>query len=262
MSSFLAEVEGTLLPIIESSGDRLKGQHGLVTKYRHEAAAWRDRKMPHVRGITEVVNELCIARRILEDPTVTRAEYEPPLMGTAKTIDFLVYPNTGEPARLFYDVKTVHPKEGDGWALYEKATAMGWLSGLHLDPSFMGPEIAHEKFAARARFLEYTVAFEVKISEMANRDGAYFRMVFCGDGFQWHRDELEDFADTYYTGKSIWDHLAAMQAHYLTENGWTLERSIHGFCFMRRPTLAIQEVEFVCDVRGPSFCEVTKPTTP
>jgi len=252
VDTFLTEVEGILLPIVESGGDRLSGRHRLVSKYRHEAAAWREGKVPHVRGIAEAVNELCIARRILEDLSVARAEYEPALTGTAKTIDFLVHPNIGEPARLFYDVKTVHPEAGDGWALYERATAQGWLRGLNLDPGFMGPEIAHEKFAARARFVEHTVALEAKIRGMADRDGCYFRMVFCGDGFQWHRDELEDFADTYDTGRSAWDHLAAMQEHYLAENGWALERSIHGFCLMRRPTPAVQELEFAHDVRGPS----------
>jgi hypothetical protein len=96
---------------------------------------------------------------------------------------------------------------------------------------------------------------EEKIRYVSNRhDGhTYFRMVFCGDGFQWHRDHLEDFADVYFTGRSSWDHFATMEASSLRAKGLTLERTIHGFCHFERGPRLPEPTDFRCDVRGPKL---------
>ena len=124
-----------------------------------------------------------------------------------------------------------------------------------LDEEWEGGLLAHQQFAVREKFRDHTLEIEEKIRNVSNRqDGhTYFRMVFCGDGFRWRRDHLEDFADTYFTGGSAWDHFATMEAHYLREKGLTLERTIHGFCYFERGPRLPEPTAFECDVRGPQL---------
>lgn len=251
---FLSEVDAEMVPVIEAGANRLQGHRKLLGRYRFECAAWRSEKVDHVRGIMEVVNELCVARLILEDQDVISADYEPEIDGMDRTIDFLVRPATTD-ARIFYDVKTIHPQERDAWERYQKAKDERWFTPnteLVLDREWMGGEIAHELFASREKFLQYALELEAKIRQVANREGAYFRVVFCGNGFQWRRDHLEDFADFYFTGRyRPDDSLGAIQAHYMNENGITLDRSIHGFCYLQRAKPSVTVAAFACDVRGP-----------
>lgn len=253
---FLSDVDAEIVPAIEAGATRLRGHRKLVGRYRSECAAWRSGNVDHVRGITEAVNELCIAKLVLEDQNVTRAEYEPQIEGADRTIDFLVHPATAN-ARIFYDVKTIQPEERDAWERYQRAMDEGRFTPnteLVLDREWMGGEIAHELFASREKFLEYTLELEAKIRQVAGGDQTYFRIVFCGDGFQWRRDHLEDFSDFYLAGRyRPDDSLGAMQAHYLRMKGITLDRSIHGFCYLQRARPSVTVAAFTCDVRGPKL---------
>ncbi|MDA0999710.1 MAG: hypothetical protein O2807_04210 [bacterium] len=253
VNSFLKTVDSELVPQIEASGDRLTRNNRLLNKYRSERDAWHNRRVSHVRGITEAVNELCFADLILKDKKVEAAEYEPPIRGTNRTIDFLVLP-AGSDGRIYYDIKTVHPEEEDGWERYERAkTEKRFTPGteLILDPEWEGGEIAHDLFAAREKFLEYTQEFETKIQLVENPEECRFGMVFCGDGSQWYRDNLEDFADFYFTGRHRSDdEFGAMEAHYLTNKGITLDRTINGFSYLQRAKPRINVV-FNRNVRGP-----------
>ncbi len=256
VESFLAQVDELIVRPIEQAGDRLKRSTKLLRQYREQCDAWRAGKVQHVRNITERVNELCLAKLILEDASVTDREYEAAVPGTDKTIDFLVHPAADHTVQLFYDVKTVHPEPGDSWALYERATAEGWWTPnteLILEKEWLGAEIAHEKFASRYRFFEHTLALERKIDQMTRGDGAYFRMVFCGDGFKWHLTELEDFAETYFTGAYPGDHFAAIQRHYMQQQGQTFRRSISGFCCLTRAIRSPAVTAFRIDLRAPRF---------
>jgi len=183
-------------------------------------------------------------------------EYEPSLDGSKKTIDFLFHTTEGN--RIFYDVKTIHPEDKDTWERYQRAKEKGLFTpGTHLmlDEEWEGGLLAHQQFASRERFLEHTLELEEKIRCVTNRYDActYFRMVFCGDGFQWRKDHIEDFADTYFTGGSSWDHFAMMEAHYLREKGLSFERTIHGFCYLERARRLPEPTAFDCDVRGPQL---------
>jgi hypothetical protein len=58
----------------------------------------------------------------------------------------------------------------------------------------MGGAICGDAFASRARFLEYTMAFEERLAvAKAIRPGPGV-LVFCGNGFAWRRSNLEDWA--------------------------------------------------------------------
>lgn len=256
VQKFLREVDSQIVPSISSGAARLQGHQKLLSKYQSACTAWNNRKVQHVKDIASTVNELCIARLILNDKKVTAASYEPQLEGTGQSIDFLVFP-AGSEARIFYDVKTVQPEERDAWDRYKRAQSMSRFA-LHtelcLEQKAMGGEIAHELFASREKFLEYTIELEAKIRSFPKKALTYFRLIFCGNGHQWRRDQLEDFADFYFSGHCRADDaLGPMQTHYMVEKGITLDRSIHGFCYFARKSPDTIVDAFQCTIRGPRF---------
>ena len=242
---------------LNANAARLARGKRLLRRFQNACASWKDKGQGNSKPITEAVNELLVARRFLQDALCLRVEYEPPLDGTQKTIDFLFHTTEGN--RVFYDVKTVHPQEGDGWSLYERARKNGWLSpgtNLVLDPAWGGAELAHDQIASRRRFQEYTLEFETKIRSVPGRnDGrTYFRMVFGGDGWTWRPDQLEDFAETYLTGgRCESDHFAKMEAHSMLDKNQSFERTIHGFCYFERAVTLSEPTAFRCDVHVPTL---------
>jgi hypothetical protein len=255
LEKFLTLVDQAVVPTIKQAGNRFTRRQSLLDAYQSACETWRDGNVQHIRDIMTRVNELCIAKLMLEDLTVSQVEYEVPLAGVSKTIDFQVRPVSHPQVRLFYDVKTVQPEEGDAWERYEKAKREGWFmpgTELILEQEWMGREIAHEKFAARQRFIEHALQLEEKIESTADRDQSYFRLVFCGDGMQWHETELEDFAESYFLGTFQWDHFARMQTHWLKEHGRPFQRSITGFCagIRKKPSVTMS---LRLDVRAPKF---------
>lgn len=254
VDKFLTEVDAQIVSTITAGAPKLQGHQKLLAKYHAACAAWHSESVNHVQGITATVNELCVAKLILDDKKVTSASYEPQLEGTAKTIDFLVC-LVGTEARIFYDVKTVQPEKGDAWNRYENMKSKGWFTphtSLELEQEGMGGEIAHELFASREKFLDYTLELEAKIQSLPMQTLTNFRLIFCGNGIQWQRDHLEDFAAFYFSGHSRADDtLGSMQSHYMAEKGITFDRSIHEFCYFARERLKTEIDVFGCDVRGP-----------
>lgn len=256
VEGFLSKVDAQIVPAIIAGAPQLQGHQKLLAKYQAARTDWNDRKVEHIREITAAVNELCIARLILDDKKVTSASYEPQLEGTGQSIDFLVCPARSD-GRIFFDVKTVQPEERDAWDRYERAKNSAWFTPhteLVLEQEGMGGEIAHELFASREKFLDYTLELEAKIRSLPKQTLTYFRLIFCGNGVQWRRDHLEDFADFYFSGHCRADDtLGSMQTHYMAEKGITFDRSIHEFCYFFRKQPSTAGNAFRCDVRGPEF---------
>jgi hypothetical protein len=256
VEKFLREVESEILPSISAGATRLQGHQKLLANYHAARVAWQSGSVDHVQGITAAVNELCIARRILDDNKVESASYEPQLKSTRKTIDFLVY-LVGSDARIFYDVKTIQPEGLDKWDSYKRAKDSGWFTPntcLALEQEGMGGAIFHELLASRQKFIDYTLELEEKIRPLSNCKRTYFRLVLCGDGFQWRRDHVEDFADFYFFGHCrVDDTLGAMQTHYMEKKGINFDRTIHGFCYFERKRSSTAVAAFKCDVHGPKF---------
>ncbi len=235
VQKFLYEVDSEITPSICADAGRLNGYKKLLDIYRAACTAWHNRSVEDIQGITAAVNEMCIARLILKDNQVGNAFYEPHLKGTNKTIDFLVN-LVGREARIFYDVKTVQPTKQDAWDRYTNFQKEGWLTPhteLELEQEAMEGEIAHELFASRQKFLDYTLELEEKIRAIPKNPQDYFRLVFCGDGVQWRSDYLEDFADFYFSGHCRADDtLGSMQTHYMVANEIIFDRIIHEFCHL------------------------------
>jgi hypothetical protein len=226
----------------------------LLGRLTEAVEAWENKKVQRATGITEAVNELLVAKSLLQGAECDRVEYEPALERTERTIDFLLHNKRGQ--RIYYDVKTVHPDDADAWGLYERAKTEGWLApgtDFVAEKEWMGPQLFHYAVTARDRFIEHTLALEQKIRHVSTHENTHFRMVFCSDRFRWHRDELEDFADLYFTGHCAWDHFAKMQEHSMGEKKQAFERTIHGFCYFERAQRRPEPTAFVCDVRVPRF---------
>lgn len=252
---FIAAVCDETLSVLRANAERLTNCDRLIERFTSATATWSANPSDNIRPITECVNELCIARKFLESEECARVSYEPPLEGTDKTIDYLV--ETTDRRRILFDVKTAHPDAKDAWERFKSITDRGLLSDnteLVLDENWMGGEIAHSFLASREKFLDYTIELEAKIDAMRDKDGLLFAMVFCGNGYDWHLDQLEDFADFYMSGRHRPDDpFAKMEAHSITEKGITLSRAINSFCYLERKISKTTPRKFGCNVRGPKF---------
>jgi hypothetical protein len=258
-----AAVQVSTVGPLREQAHRFTGCPKLVGRFYEVCAAWEASSLPSARQITDTVNELRIALRLVQDEKCKHVEYEPALDGTDKTIDFMLTSTEGN--RIFYDVKTILPEVGDGWALFQKAKENRWFgprTEIHWDEEFGGRELAHYAFATRAKFIEYSLELEQKIRCVAKDGRTYFRLVFCGDNFRWHQSDLESFADTYFERATPWDHFASMQTHWMNDKGWTWDRTISGFCFFQRGPRQPVEVTFVCDVKGPGYPERVRKLPP
>jgi hypothetical protein len=130
---------------------------------------------------------------------------------------------------------------------------------LELNKELLGGEIAHDLFASREKFHDYTLQLEGKTRAMPKETVNCFRLVFCGDGVQWHRDQLEDFADFYFSGQyRADDSLGSMQSYHMTRKDIKFDRSIHGFRYLARKMRSLTP-DFRSDVRGPALlCPVAE----
>jgi hypothetical protein len=210
----------------------------------------------HFSAIDEAHNEICIASALLANTRLRfiRLGYEPPLPGCAKTIDFRATADTGQIA--YVDVKTIKPQAADRWDQFEKATKEGWIAdNLHvvIAEEWLGGEIWHAWFAARARMLEYALELERKIAE-ANLAGEnkLFVLALCSDGFRWQQDGLEDFVSFYYSGvHRADDAFSKAELKYISDKKIELNRTISQFAYMKRPQSQIRPARLNWNVRPP-----------
>lgn len=177
----------------------------LVARFSESVAEVLKQGRASFRAVDEVHNELAVAEAILVDPAYVNAtlHYEPKMENTSKSVDFLLENADGR--NLAIDVKTVKPCAIDRWDQYQKAIEEGWfpknvLFSLWQDAE--GGQLWHYAFASRCRFLEYSLELEAKAAFAGLASGNNRCMLmFCGEGFYWRQDQLEDFVEFYRTGK-------------------------------------------------------------
>jgi hypothetical protein len=101
---------------------------------------------------------------------------------------------------------------------------------------WIGGEIWHSAYTARGRMLEYALELEAKISEagLAAADRKCI-LAACGNGFDWHRDELEDFVSFYRCRCRADDPFAKMERADIEICKIALQRTILAFALMSRP---------------------------
>ncbi len=236
-------------------GERFRRVSRLVTRFDGIADDWANGRLPDSRAIVEVVNELCIAKAILSTDAAENLtlHYEPRLANTGQTIDFKVeVPAAG---LIYLDVKTIRPENQEGeaaWARYEHVRKyFPENAEIVLAEQFGGGELFHYAFAARTKILEHARQLEAKIATLSPEEVGSCRMVFCSDGYRWHEDALEDFADFYATGHHRPDDpFCEMEAYSIEQNQISLARTIESFCYFERSVISLVPRRFRCGVRG------------
>lgn len=227
-------------PRFAAYGGRFASAETILARYSDTIRELIAQGRAHFSPVDEAHNEICVADAILSDPSTTTSTllYEPPLSNTDRTVDFVL--REAEDKCTLIDEKTIEPQPRDRWDQYQRAIAEGWLPSnvqFLLRQEWQGGELWHTAFAARSRFLEYTIEFEEKIAAAAYGDVAPRRiLMFCGEGFYWHQDELEDFIEYYRSGEYRPDDpFSQAEDCYVVVNSLLLHRSITSFgCLDRR----------------------------
>ena len=118
----------------------------------------------------------------------------------------------------------------------------------------MGAAIYGNSFSARSKFMEYVRDFEPRLAEANIVQPGRGVLVFCGTGMEWHRSELEDFADFYHVGKHRQDDpFAAMEADALGDGSKPpLQRNIAAIGFLKRHMGTTTGEDWTADLRGPA----------
>lgn len=204
----------------------------------------------------QFINELILANLILnnKDFICKKLVYEPKpdtSRKSAKTIDFRFI--TGNDDTVYCDVKTIKPDTKDSWEKFVKDQKY-FPKNVHveIEKEWMGGEIYHCMRNARAAMLQYAIEFEEKIETYRKSSKTYNVLICCGNGFHWHLDELEDFADFYSTGRhNPDDQFCDMENYYMESKKIVFKKTIERFAYFERKEYEIDYRKFVCPVRGP-----------
>jgi hypothetical protein len=252
----IASVKSHYAPIIAGGNPRLEGGARLWRQFEDTVACY-------VRGkvsfgtVYERINELAVADILLADSSLLSCQirYEPPITTNDRRIDFVVPMAAG--STLYIEVKTVRPSQGDtekNWQNYERRRQHHTVNTNYIvDQKYRGAEIYSDSFASRSKFMEYTREFEARLADATGVQPGRGVLAFCGTGMEWHRSELEDFADFYRNGLHREDDpFAAMEAAQLQSVGEPLQRNIAAFCFLKRPMDSTTGKKWIADLRGPT----------
>lgn len=257
LNDYATEVRNTFGTEFSAAEDRFA--RGKATLQRFTDAVDRVIKdgRSYFSAVDEAHNELCIASAILasSEPRIVRLDYEPDLPGCAKSIDFRA--GTEDGTSFYVDVKTIKPVSKDRWKQYERAQREQWLpQNVHvvLSKSWLGGEMWHSMFAARGRMLEYTLELEGKIEEAKlGGNNTRFVMAFCGEGFYWHRSELEDFVSFYFRGSHRADDpFSQAELKYMAGKNLRFNRTVTSFACVSRPQGTIRQRSIHWNVQPPS----------
>ncbi|MFA6129851.1 MAG: hypothetical protein WC731_02580 [Candidatus Omnitrophota bacterium] len=201
----------------------------------------------------QIINEVILANLILNNNKFTceSFEYEPYCSRSSKTID-LVYSISGG-ATVLCDVKTIKPDMVDSWEKFQKEQKYFPVNThIELEQEWMGGEIYHNMRSARSAMLQYTLECESKLVAYKTDNTMRCILMFCGNGFHWHLDELEDFADFYFTGKhNPGDQFSEMEKDFMKTRNIVFKRNIHRFGYFEHKEYEVDYRQIVCPVQGP-----------
>ena len=231
--------------------------------------------------LVEDHNEICVAYEILKHPCI-KLEYEPKIDHTEKRIDF--YAIFSSQKSKWIEVKTIHPNnvmariqirkqtetneelnkakiketskiEQKDWDQYQASQQyFPQRTELTIFREGAGAEIWHDKFAARSQILKYTLEFEKRIGESSIGANEVCILALAGNGYDWHLDELEDFATFYHTGKHLaGDIFSKMEHHSIKEKDISLSKRINHFAYFKRRERSIKPNLINWNVKPPKW---------
>ncbi len=253
----IAAVEAAYAPLITGENSQLDGGAKLWGQFTDAVASYRKRGGTTFAAVYERINELAIARILLEDSSLMscRILYEPKITADDRRIDFVV--PDADASILYIEVRTVRPTAKDteqNWHKYEERLERHTANVKYVvEQEWMGAAIYGNSFSARSKFMEYVCDFEPRLANANMVQPGRGLLVFCGTGMEWDRSKLEDFADFYRTGKHRQDDpFAAMEAEALRDCGKPLQRNVAAFGFLKRRMVSTTGQEWTANVRGPT----------
>jgi hypothetical protein len=243
------------IPLPQLRADKsLVGLSALEQNFDNSVAAWQAGGA--FRPVINCGNELAAAAALL--PHVAdnaQLQYERRLLRTGKSIDFCVQAENG--ALEWIDMKTIAPgwqDDADAWArLMQIVAEFPANAQLVVDRQFGGAAIVLQAMKARWGFVQRAVEFERKLTLLSESERGPARLLLCSEG-SWHEDDLEDFADFYFTGRFREDDWAQNAvARHMSERNLVFTRTVTGFLFLHRSNDELFARRFSADVRGPSL---------
>lgn len=209
------------------------------------------------REITEKINEIAVAAVLLEDETLAdrQIQYEPDFLPDGRKIDFVV--DRGQD-NLYVEVKTIRPRSDHSDAAWQDFLRRKQFHPKTVEYAVtregMGGMIYTNDFKSRAHFLDYTLEFEGRLAAAKTVRPGPGVLVFCGNGFEWRRTNLENFSDFYRKGvPRADDPFGPMQQKSIEEKKLKVLRNVDNFAFLERPTQMATKSAFYFPVRGPVF---------
>lgn len=198
------------------------------------------------RQIIETLNEICFIHYLSVNYS-GRITYEIITGHSGRSIDIELI---NDDIILLFDIKTIHPQKIDKWDAFKKAESNGFINGhISLSKNSLGGEFWHSMVSSRDKFVNYAFEYETKIREYTKKKKTIAVMLFCGNGYDWYEDELEDFVEWYKTGLFVEsDHFRSMIKHSLKEKKIVFERTIDTFAILYRENI-IKDYKIIHNVR-------------
>lgn len=239
IEGYLNAVDEKICRPLKAAIERFPSVDRLLVRFARIRSQLLNSETSDLNQIREVHNEMAVAHQILStnvEPVCTRLEYEPTLETCPQRIDFHVLLSDG--TSFYAEVKTIQPRFIDRWDDYRSTMDRGLLPAnvhVHHEEAWLGGELWDFKTAARSKMLAYALEFEKRIDACLAELQVGTVLIFCGDGFRWHRDELEDFIAFYRSGRHRQDDpFSKMELHYLRQHSLQLRRTIGHFAYVER----------------------------
>jgi len=238
---------------------RFPDAHKLLKRFDHEVEVWRSKKHQGFtfRQVVNFGNEVAAAVGLLDHVTnLETLHYEPRIPGVRKSLDFLLLDGNGN--RVWVDVKTVAPQWVDDEPEWQRFLAIARdfprNARFGVQRKFGGAGLAGQAIKTRWSFVSRTLEVEEKAALIPESLRGPVTLLFCSNRFDWHPDDLEDFADLYRTGRFREDDWSRNEVlRYMREvKGKSFARTLSGFHHLRRRhDEAAFDLRF--NMRGPSF---------
>jgi hypothetical protein len=251
---WIDSVRAEILPELLNDARFINGWE-IVDRFEAAAGRWEARGDTQLKQLIQDGNEIAAASVILAHIGATsRLHYEPRLIGTPKSIDFLV---EDESERFWIDFKTIAPEWRDddaGWERFERIAAdFPSNARLVVARDMAGAALAGQELKTRWCFIRRTIELEEKVALLTEAERGDSRLMLCTDG-TWRDDALEDFADFYLTGAFRPDDWAQNAiARYMETERLVFRRNLAGFSFIRRYQERPRADVFRMHVRGPAL---------